>query len=84
MGKLLAKEWARSGPNVNLLSPGYIASDLVGDWFDTEAGHKHLQSWPRGRMLDDNALDETLLYLLSDASRNVTGSDFVIDDGQSL
>lgn len=84
MGRLLAREWARSGPNVNLLSPGYIRSELAGDWFDTEAGQKHMGLWPRRRLLDDDALDATLIYLLSDASLNVTGSDFVIDDGQSL
>lgn len=84
LGKLLAREWARTGPNVNLLSPGYIRSELAGDWFETEGGKKQINSWPRRRMLDDDALDATLLYLLSDASRNVTGSDFVVDDGQSL
>lgn len=83
MGKVLAREW-RSGPNVNLLSPGYIRSELAGDWFDTEDGHRHIATWPRRRLLEEDALDATLLYLLSDASRNVTGSDFVIDDGQSL
>ncbi|WP_375383099.1 SDR family NAD(P)-dependent oxidoreductase [uncultured Sphingomonas sp.] len=84
MGRLLAREWARSGPNVNLLSPGYIASELAGDWFDTEGGQRHMATWPRRRMLDEDALDETLLFLLSDASRNVTGSDMIVDDGQSL
>jgi NAD(P)-dependent dehydrogenase (short-subunit alcohol dehydrogenase family) len=83
MGRLLAREW-KSGPNVNLLSPGYIRSELSGDWFDTAEGSRHIATWPRRRMLDDDALDATLLYLLSEASRNVTGSDFVIDDGQSL
>ena len=84
MGRLLAREWARSGPNVNLLSPGYIASELAAEWFASEGGRKHVQTWPRRRMLDDDALDATLVYLLSDESRNVTGSDFVVDDGQSL
>jgi NAD(P)-dependent dehydrogenase (short-subunit alcohol dehydrogenase family) len=84
MGKLLAREWARSGPNVNLLSPGYIPSELAAEWFESEGGRKHIETWPRRRMLDDNALDAALIYLLSDESRNVTGSDFTIDDGQSL
>lgn len=83
LGKVLAREW-RSGPNVNLLSPGYIRSELAGDWFDTPEGERHIKTWPRQRLLDEDSLDATLLYLLSDASRNVTGSDFVIDDGQSL
>lgn len=84
MGKLLAREWARSGPNVNILSPGYIASELAGDWFETEGGRRQIATWPRRRTLDEDALDAMLLYLLGDESRNVTGSDFVVDDGQSL
>jgi NAD(P)-dependent dehydrogenase (short-subunit alcohol dehydrogenase family) len=83
LGRLLAHEW-RDGPNVNTISPGYIHSDLVADWFSGEPGKKQIKSWPRRRLLDDDALDESVLYLLSDASRNITGSDFVIDDGQSL
>lgn len=84
MGRVLAREWARSGPNINILSPGYIASELAADWFESDKGKKHVTLWPRRRMLDDDALNEMLIYLLSDASRNVTGSDFVVDDGQSL
>jgi NAD(P)-dependent dehydrogenase (short-subunit alcohol dehydrogenase family) len=84
MGRLLAKEWARTGPNVTTLSPGYIRSELAGDWFDTDGGRRHMAGWPRRALLDDNALDAMLLYLLSDASAPVTGADFVIDDGQSL
>lgn len=84
MGKLMAREWARSGPNVTILSPGYIQSELAGDWFETEGGKKHMATWPRRRMLNEDALDSTLIYLLSDESKGVTGSDFIIDDGQSL
>jgi NAD(P)-dependent dehydrogenase (short-subunit alcohol dehydrogenase family) len=84
MGRLMAREWARSGPNVTILSPGYIRSELAGDWFETEGGQKHMATWPRRRMLDEDALDAMLVYLLSDESKGVTGSDFTIDDGQSL
>lgn len=84
MGRLLAREWARSGPNINILSPGYIASELAADWFESDKGRKHMTMWPRRRLLEDDALNDMLVYLLSDASRNVTGSDFVVDDGQSL
>lgn len=84
LGRLLAKEWARTGPNINIMSPGYIRTDLIGDWFDTEGGARQIATWPRRRLLEDDALDSMLLYLLSDESHGVTGSDFVIDDGQSL
>ncbi|WP_298690532.1 SDR family NAD(P)-dependent oxidoreductase [uncultured Sphingomonas sp.] len=84
LGKMLAKEWARTGPNVSVVSPGYIRTELAGDFFDSDAGQKQVARWPRRRLLDDDALDATVLYLLSDASAGVTGSEFVIDDGQSL
>ncbi|UAL11728.1 SDR family NAD(P)-dependent oxidoreductase [Caulobacter segnis] len=84
MGRHLAREWARQGPNVNNLCPGYIKSELAGDWFETEGGHKQMSKWPRRRILDEDALDPMLIYLLSDESKGVTGADFTIDDGQSL
>lgn len=84
LGRCLAKEWARTGPNVTILSPGYIRSELAGDWFDSEGGQRHKATWPRRRLLNEDALDAMLLYLLSDASGCITGSEFTIDDGQSL
>jgi NAD(P)-dependent dehydrogenase (short-subunit alcohol dehydrogenase family) len=84
LGRHLAREWARHGPNVNNLCPGYIKSELAGDWFETEGGAKQISTWPRRRILDEDALDPMLVYLLSDESKGVTGSDFTIDDGQSL
>lgn len=84
MGRMLAREWARTGPNVSILAPGYIQTELAGDWFTTEAGHRQMSKWPRRRLLNPEALDEALVWLLSDASANVTGSELVVDDGQSL
>jgi NAD(P)-dependent dehydrogenase (short-subunit alcohol dehydrogenase family) len=84
MGALLAKEWARTGPNVVTLSPGYIRSELAGDWFDTETGARQMARWPRRKLLEDDGLDGMLLYLLSDASAGMTGANVTVDDGQSL
>ena len=66
------------------MSPGYIRSELAGDWFDTEGGQRAMARWPRRRLLEKDSLDTMLIYLLSDASAGITGSDFTIDDGQSL
>lgn len=84
LGRLLAREWARTGPNVNVISPGYIRTELAGDFFDVDAGAKQVASWPRRRMVEASALDATLLHLLSDAGAQLTGTDITIDDGQSL
>ena len=84
MGKVLARDWARQGINVNSVLPGYIVTEINHDWFVTEGGQKQVQRFPRKRVMDIESLDPTLLYLTSDASKFVTGVSFTIDDGQSL
>lgn len=84
LGRTLARDWSRSGINVNILCPGYIETDLNGDWFRTDAGARQIAKWPRRRLMAEDSLDEALLYLCSDQSLHVTGSVMTIDDGQSL
>jgi len=84
MGKVFAREWARSGINVNMICPGYIATDLNAEWFEGEAGRKQMQSFPRRRLMELEDLDEVLLFLASDGARATTGTVITVDDGQSL
>ena len=84
LGRNLAREWVRAGVNVNVIQPGYIRTGINGDWFDTAGGAKQIEGWHRRRLLPLDALDETLLYLSSDASAHVTGAVIDVDDGQSL
>jgi NAD(P)-dependent dehydrogenase (short-subunit alcohol dehydrogenase family) len=84
MGKVLARDWANRGINVNSVLPGYIVTGINEDWFATEGGAKQVARFPRKRVIDIDALDPMLLYLCSDASKFVTGTGFTIDDGQSL
>lgn len=84
LGKVLAREWARKGVNVNIVCPGYIQTKLNGEWFETEGGQKQINKWPRRRLMADDDLTHIVGHLLSDASRAITGSVFTVDDGQSL
>ncbi len=84
LGRQFAKDWVRQGINVNTLQPGWIATEINADWFATERGKAEIQTLHRRRMLDADALDDMVLWLLSDRSRQVTGATFTIDDGQSL
>ena len=84
MCRSLAREWARTGPNVNAISPGYTASDMVNEWFESEGGQKQIKTFPRRRLVEPDGLDGSLVYLLSDAAKNTTGADLIVDDGQSL
>ena len=84
LGKALAREWANQGINVNVLCPGYIATELNETWLASESGQKLVQGFPRRRVMRAEDLDATVLHLMSDASRAITGAAFDLDDGQGL
>jgi len=84
LGRVLARDWANKGVNLNILCPGYIETDLNAEWFGTEGGHKQIAKWPRRRLMDGDALDGAVAWLCGPASRFVTGSVITVDDGQSL
>lgn len=84
MGRVLARDWAGKGINVNILAPGYMHTDLTEGLAESRTGKALLAGFARPRFMDADALDATLLYLCSDASAQVTGSVFTIDDGQTL
>jgi NAD(P)-dependent dehydrogenase (short-subunit alcohol dehydrogenase family) len=83
-GKTLAREWARAGINVNTVSPGYIRTAINDAWFDTEPGKRQIAKFPKRRLMGEEGLDAMMLFLCSDASEFVTGTNFVLDDGQTL
>jgi NAD(P)-dependent dehydrogenase (short-subunit alcohol dehydrogenase family) len=84
MGKSLAKDWSTKGINVNVLCPGYVATEMNDAIWKTPAGRTLLDGFARGRVMEESALDAMTLYLASDASAQATGSVFTIDDGQTL
>ena len=84
LGRVLAREWVRMGINVNVIQPGYIQTEIAGDWFQTDGGAKQIAGWHRRRLMPIDVLDPVLTYFASDASASVTGSVIDIDDGQSL
>ena len=84
MGKVLAKEWVRKGINVNTLCPGYVQTEISGQWFGSEGGQQQIAAFNRKRLMDIESLDGPLLFFCSDAAKGVTGSVLTVDDGQSL
>ena len=69
---------------VNRVTPGYIRTAINDDWFDTEGGQKQIARFPKRRLMGEGGLDAMVLFLCSDAAEFVTGSNFVLDDGQTL
>lgn len=79
MSKAMAVEFAPHNIRVNSVSPGYIRTELV------EPLSEYHAQWepkiPMGRMGRPDELVGLYLYLASDASSYMTGSDVVIDGG---
>ena len=84
LGKAMAREWANKGINVNILCPGFISTDLNDEFLESDSGKRMIAGFPRRRTMQPSDLDGTLLHLLSDASRGITGAAFDLDDGQGL
>jgi NAD(P)-dependent dehydrogenase (short-subunit alcohol dehydrogenase family) len=81
--KSLAGEWAGRGVRVNSISPGYTGTDLLQqvrttkpDWFDT-----WVADTPMGRVGEPRELGPIAVFLASEASSFVTGSNLVADGG---
>jgi len=80
----MARDRAAKGIDMDGLCPGYIRTELTEQMWDTPYGENRLGSFPRRRIMRVGALDPMLLYLCPDASAEVTGTVFTIDDGQTL
>lgn len=84
--RALAQDHASDGIRVNTLSPGAVRTERLTDLYGSMAeGEAALApAHPVGRIADPAEIAEAALYLVSDQSRFVTGTDLVIDGGFSL
>jgi len=84
MGKSLATEWAPKGIRVNSLCPGYMKTDLIIDLLAKEGTYiedNWVKDIPMGRLAHPSELQGTIVWMASDASSYLTGSDIVVDGG---
>lgn len=81
MTKSFALEVARYGIRVNALAPGYLATDLNREFFESPPGLAMIGRIPMRRLGNLEDLDGPLLLLASDASRYMNGSTIVVDGG---
>ncbi|MBK9004913.1 MAG: SDR family oxidoreductase [Sphingomonadales bacterium] len=74
--QIAPREWARHEINVNAILPRLHATDIVADWFASDAGKASgVDDWPRKRLMPVSDLDPALLFLLSPQARSVSGGD---------
>lgn len=81
MTKSFALEVARYGVRVNAIAPGYLATDLNREFFESPPGQAMIGRIPMRRLGNLDDLDGPLLLLASDASRYMNGSTIVVDGG---
>ncbi|KAK7983910.1 short-chain dehydrogenase [Apiospora arundinis] len=85
LGRNLASEWGQHGIRVNTISPGYIVTEMVQKLF--EKFPEREVEWPKQNMLGKLSRPEdyrgAAVFLLSDASRFMTGADLRIDGGHA-
>jgi NAD(P)-dependent dehydrogenase (short-subunit alcohol dehydrogenase family) len=76
--RYLATYWADCGIRVNAISPGGVYNNQPDDFIERLA-----RLIPLGRMANANEYQAAILFLCSDASSYMTGSNLVVDGGRS-
>jgi NAD(P)-dependent dehydrogenase (short-subunit alcohol dehydrogenase family) len=85
MTRSLALDVAPHNVRVNAVSPGFIATDLLEEFFDTlpDARAKALDVHPLGRIGTPENVAEVVCFLASEAAAFVTGANWSVDGGLS-
>jgi NAD(P)-dependent dehydrogenase (short-subunit alcohol dehydrogenase family) len=85
LARCMAVEWAPHGVRVNCVSPTFVWTDSTRpvlakrDFYDRTVSHI-----PLGRIGETSEVSGAVVYLASDASSLVTGSNLMVDGGWSV
>ena len=78
----LAVVHAREGIRVNALCPGPLKTELLMKFLDTEQKkQRRLVHIPMGRFGEAREIAQAALFLASEQSSFVTGTEFLVDGG---
>jgi NAD(P)-dependent dehydrogenase (short-subunit alcohol dehydrogenase family) len=82
--KTLASEWGRAGVRVNALCPGWTATELNRNLWDTpDGGQATVANVPMGRWGKPEEMAGPAVFLASEASSFMTGQVLIVDGGQT-
>ena len=82
--KTAALELAAHNIRVNVICPGYFATEMIREWLKTGEAKALVERIPQRRVGELDEINGTLLLLASDASSHMTGAEIVIDGGHVL
>ena len=83
MTKSLAKTYSPKGIRVNSVSPGYVETDQVKLW-NEETFKRINEGTLLERMATTEEIAQMVLFLASDKSSYITGSNMLVDGGYSI
>jgi len=88
--KVASGEVARSGVRVNCVCPGPVATQMIEQLQSqilpddpAKARANYEAGLPTGRYTEPEEIADAVLFLTSDHSKNVTGTQFVVDSGRT-
>ena len=80
--KALAQEGARAGITVNVICPGYIATEMVKAIDEKVLNERILPQIPIGRLGEPEEIARCVVFLASDEAGLITGSTITANGGQ--
>lgn len=83
MSKALAADLSKDNVRVNYVAPGPVNTPMI-EFRGKEENKKRATQAPLGRLADPEDVAPTVLYLLSDDSKYITGAEIMIDGGLYL
>ena len=82
--KAAAREYAKANLRVNSIHPGFTRTELTAPYLESEEGRLAIQAQnPMGRAGEAIEIAKAILFLASEDSSFMTGTELVVDGGQT-